>query len=112
MSYENRRNLIDILKLDPNIPEDFEIIDKEYRAVDIEKVVIGGNTYTNYGAYSYILEKTYVKSPSRSASGSIGNLNSYATFLTGHLVIDFSIISIDDYRAIMRQHYEQNENVV
>lgn len=112
MSYENRRNLIDILKLDPNIPEEFEIIKNEYRAVDIDKVKIGGNTYTNYGAYSYILEKTYVKSPSRSASGSIGNLNSYATFLTGHLVIDFSIISIDDYRAIMRQHYEQNEYVV
>lgn len=85
---------------------------KQYQAVDIDKVKIDGNTFTNYGAYSFIWEKTFVKSPERSASGSIGNLNSYATFLTPHLILDFSIMSIDDYRQIMLLHYSANEFTV
>ena len=107
-----RRSVYEILSLNPNISKDFEILKTEYRAVDIDKVIINGNTYTNYGAYSFIWEKSYIKSPVRSGRGNIGNLNSYPTFLTGHFVIDFSIISIDDYRSIMRQHYEQNEFTV
>lgn len=89
-----------------------QIIHTEYRAVNIDKIKINGNTYTNYGAYSFIWEKSYFTSPTRSGRGVIGNLNSYSTFLVGHFTIDFSIISIDDYRSIMRQHYEQNEFVV
>lgn len=91
---------------------DVDILKTEYEAVDIDKVVIDNDTYTNYGAYSFIWEKSYVKSPDRSANGSIGNLNSYATFVTPHLVIDFSIISIDDWRSIMRKHLEKNEFTV
>lgn len=85
---------------------------KEYRAVDIEFVKIDGNEFRNYGAYSFIWEKTYVTSPERSTSGSIGNLDSYATFLTPHLIIDFSVMSIDDYRKIMLLHYGANEFTV
>jgi uncharacterized repeat protein (TIGR02543 family) len=85
---------------------------KEYQAVDIDKVVIDGNIFKNYGQYSFIWEKTYVKEPVRSANGSIENLNSYATFLTAHLILDFSVMSIDDYRKIMRLHYESNEYTV
>lgn len=85
---------------------------KEYEAVNIEEIKIDGNRFRNYGAYSFIWEKTFVKSPERSAGGSLGNLNSYATFLTPHLILDFSIMSIDDYRKIMLLHYGANEYTV
>lgn len=85
---------------------------KEYEAVDIAEVKIDGNRFRNYGTYSFIWEKTFVKSPERSASGALGNLNSYATFLTPHLILDFSVMSIDDYRRIMLLHYGANEFTV
>ena len=84
----------------------------EYEAVDIAEVKIDGNRFRNYGAYSFIWEKTFVKSPERSGNGSIGNLDSYATFITPHLILDFSIMSIDDYRKIMLLHYGANEFTV
>ena len=85
---------------------------RDYEAVDIDKVVIGGNTFKNYGAYQFIWEKSFIKSPERSANGTIDNLNSYATFLTPHLILDFSVMSIDDYRQIMQLHYSANEFIV
>lgn len=110
---ENKgRGVVDILRLDPNIPADWTIIDREYRAVDIDKVIIDGDTFTNYGDFQFIWEKSYVKSPVRSSSGAIDNLDSYATFVTPHLILNFSIMSIDDYRAIMRKDLERNEFVV
>lgn len=110
---ENKgRGVVDILRLDPNVPSDWEIIKNEYRAVDIDKVVIDGDTFTNYGDFQFIWEKSYVKSPTRSNSGAIDNLNSYATFVTPHLILNFSIMSIDDYRAIMRKDLERNEFIV
>ena len=84
----------------------------EYEAVDIAEVKIDGNRFRNYGQYSFIWEKTFVKSPERSGNGSIGNLDSYATFITPHLILDFSIMSIDDYRKIMLLHYGANEFIV
>lgn len=110
---DDRRSVYDILSLNgTETDSNGNIILHEYEAVGIEKVVIDGNTFSNYGAYQFIWEKTFVKSPERSASGSLGNLNSYATFLTPHLILDFSIMSIDDYRAIMKLHYEKNEFTV
>ena len=107
-----RNSVYDILSLDPNIPKDWEIIKREYLAVDIDKVKIDGDTFTNYGDFQFVWEKSYVKEPKRSANGVIGNLNSYATFITPHLIMNFSIMSIDDYRAIMRKDLERNEFVV
>ena len=107
-----RRSVYDIMRLNPNTPADWEIINNEYKAVDIEKVVIDGDTFTNYGDFQFVWEKSYVKSPARSNSGAIENLNSYATFVTPHLIINFSIMSIDDYRAIMRKDLEKNEFIV
>lgn len=107
-----RNSVYDILSLNPNIPADWEVINREYRAVDIEKVVIDGDTFTHYKDFQFIWEKSYVKSPVRSGNGSMGNLNSYATFVTPHLIINFSIMSIDDYRRIMRKDLERNEFVV
>lgn len=85
---------------------------REYEAVDIGEVKIDGNRFRNYGAYSFIWEKAYPKSPERSGNGSLGNLNSYSTFLTAHLILDFSVMSIDDYRKIMLLHYGANEFTV
>ena len=108
----NRRSVYDIERLDPQNPYDWETIKSDYRAIDIDKVIIDGDTFTNYGDFQFTWEKTYVKSPSRSSSGAIENLNSYATFVTPHLIINFSIMSIDDYRALMRKDLEKNEFVV
>ena len=112
MNYNESRDFIEILSLDPNIPEDWEIIDREYNAVDIDKVVINGNTFTNYGVYSFIWEKTYLEEPQRASDGSMPNLPSHITFLTAHLIMDFSIMSIDDYRKIMKLHHGANEFIV
>ena len=84
----------------------------EYKAVGIEKVVIDGNEFTDYGAFSFLYEKSYVKSPVRSGSGTIGNLDSYAWFLTPHLKIDFGLMSIDSYRTLMKLIYSKNEFTV
>lgn len=83
-----------------------------YTAKGIEKVTIDGVEFTDYGAFSFLNEKSYVKSPVRSADGSIGNLNSYATFVTPHLKMDFSLMSIESYRKLMDLIYSKNEFTV
>lgn len=108
--HNGRRSVYDILSL--TTFDNWETIKTDYDASEIAYVKIDGNTFANYGAYQFIWEKTFVKSPERSSTGSLGNLNSYATFLTPHLILDFSIMSIDDYRAIMKMHYERNEFTV
>ncbi len=75
----------------------------------IDKVTINGNVFTDYKAFSFLREKAYVKEPMRSGAGVIGNLNSYATFLTPRLKIDFSMLSIEGYRALMTLIYGKNE---
>ena len=107
-----RNSVYDILSLNPNIAADWEIIKREYLPIDIDKVIIDGDTFTNYGDFQFVWEKSYVKEPKRSGGGVVGNLNSHATFITPHLIINFSIMSIDDYRAIMRKDFERNEFVV
>lgn len=78
----------------------------------IDRVVIDGNVFTDFSAFSFLWEKSYVKSPVRSGNGVIGNLNSYATFLTPHLKIDFSLMSIESYRVLMNLLYKKNEFTV
>ena len=85
-------------------------VDSENKHID--RVIIDGNIFTDYQAFSFLWEKSYIKSPVRSGDGTIGNLNSYATFLTPHLKIDFSLMSIDSYRILMGLIYRQNEFVV
>lgn len=105
-----RRTIHDILSL--NADTDWETIEENYVATDIHKIKIGGNTFTNYGDFQFAWEKSYVKSPERSADGSIGNLNAYTSFVVPHLIINFSVMSIDDYRKICMLDLEQNEFVV
>ena len=118
MSYYNReKTLRDILE-DPSLTlakrREIYGVKGSFDGVErhIDKVEIDGKVFTDYKAFSFIWEKSYVKEPVRSGSGTIGNLNSYATFLTPHLKIDFSVMSIDSYRAIMTLLYTKNEFIV
>lgn len=111
MGVDNRLSVMEILQK-VGTTEYKENIVKSYEAIGISEVTINGNRFRNYGQYRFIWEKTYVKSPDRSLGGNLGNLNSLATFLTPHLIMDFSIMSIDDYRKIMILHYGANEFTV
>ena len=110
MNYSQKRSLQEILSLDTQ--KEWDDIRNNYIPVGIDQVIIDGNTFRNYGQYRFIWEKTYAKSPTRSMSGAMGSMNSLATFLTPHLILDFSIMSIDDYRRVMQLHYERNEFTV
>ena len=100
MSPENRKALYRVSGVDGDTPK------------HIDKVTIDNNTFTDYTAFTFLMEKSYVKSPVRSGSGSIENLDSYASFLTPHLKIDFSVISIDSYRILMKLLRSKNEFTV
>lgn len=73
---------------------------------------IDGEVITGYATYSFFNAKSYVKSPVRSASGVIENLNSYATFLTPRLRVKFSMLPLESYRKIMRLLQSKNEFTV
>lgn len=79
---------------------------------NIQYVEIDGIKLSDYQAYSFFWEKTYVKSPERAMDGSMSNLDTYTTFITGHFKIDFSLMSIDDYRIFMKLIYKKNEFTV
>ena len=106
------RSIFDILGLDPHKGEQWDIIKSEYIPVDISKVKIDGDEFTNYGGIQFAWEKSYFTEPKRSSGGRIGNLNSYSTLVVPHLIFNFSIMSIDDYRAIVKKDLEKNEFVV
>lgn len=84
----------------------------EFCSKEVLKIIIDGNEFTGYKTYSFFWEKTYVKEPERSTSGVIGNLNSYATFITPHLQIKFSLMSVKDYRRLYDLILARNEYVV
>lgn len=83
-----------------------------YETRQLDRIKIDGNEIQGYFEYSFINEKTYVKSPERSSNGSIDNLNSYATFLTPRLVIKYNYMHISDYRKLMLLLRSKNEFVV
>ena len=85
---------------------------ERYGTTAISHIVIDGNKFGGYKTFSSFWEKTYVKQPERSASGVIDNLNSYATFVTFHLKVDFAMMSIDDYRRLYDLMLDRNEFTV
>jgi uncharacterized repeat protein (TIGR02543 family) len=85
---------------------------ERYGTTEISHIVIDGNKFGGYKTFSSFWEKTYVKQPERSASGVIDNLNSYATFVTFHLKVDFAMMSIDDYRRLYDLMLDRNEFTV
>lgn len=85
---------------------------ERYGTTAISHIVIDGNKFGGYKTFSSFWEKTYVKQPERSASGVIDNLNSYSTFVTFHLKVDFAMMSIDDYRRLYDLMLDRNEFTV
>lgn len=78
----------------------------------IAEVIIDGNSIKGYKAFSFIMEKSYFESPTRSSDGSMPDIQDLPTFLTPHLTIDFSLLFIDDYRTLMKLIRSKNEFVV
>lgn len=83
-----------------------------YIADAMQKFSVDDITYSNYSEYTFAWEKSYVKSPTRSGDGAMGNLDTYSTFVTPHMTAKYTLISIDDYRSIMKQYLEKNEFTV
>lgn len=105
------RTIREIVSLSPEIRREVYQVNKlPNKNIDI--VYIDNNPFKDYSAFTFLMEKSYVKSPVRSGDGSINNLDSYAWFLTPHLKIDFSLMSIDSYRRIMKLIQSKNEFTV
>lgn len=83
-----------------------------YTADGIGSYKVDNVTYKDYGNYTFFWEKTYVKSPERSGNGSLGNLDTYATFITPHLTVTYDIMTITDYRSIIKQYLSKNQFTV
>lgn len=66
--------------------------------------------FSDYGTYSFVWQKTLKESPSRADDGGLPQLPKIASFITAHLKINFDLLSIDDYRRIMKLLYENKEH--
>lgn len=81
--------------------------EKNLHFLEIDGQKIGG-----YGTYSFYIQKTYAKEPTRSSSGSIDNLDSYSTFLTPTVKIKFNALSLQQYQKIIQIIHSKNEHRV
>ena len=105
MTVDGRYSILDILSMEPS--------DRHGRfGADIHKVYIDGKVFSDYQAFSFCWIKTLKEEPSRGDDGSIPDLDNYVWFLTPQLKINFSLLSIDDYRAIMKMIYSKNAHIV
>lgn len=66
--------------------------------------------FSNYGTYSFVWQKTLKESPSRMDNGGLPQLRNIPSFITGNLKINFDLISIDDYRRLMKLIYNVKEH--
>lgn len=78
------------------------------KTYSINTAIIDGYELTGCTSFTYLAEKSFVKSPDRSSNGSMGDLNNYATFLSGHFKMDFSLMPITVYRKVMSMIYAKN----
>lgn len=81
-------------------------------ATKMAQFQVDDQVYTGVDNYTFIWEKTYVKSPSRSMSGAIGNLENLPTFVTPHMTATYSQMPINDYRRLVKQALSKNEFTV
>lgn len=75
---------------------------------DIEDNFTDDDKFTGYSNYSFTWQKTLKETPERADNGSLPQLFDLAYFITGNLKIDFDMLSIDDYRRIMKLIYSGN----
>lgn len=84
----------------------------DYIAEGIGEYTVDGISYKDYSDYAFTWEKTYVKQLERSSEGSLGNLETYSTFITPHLTVTYDLMTISDYRSIMKQFLSKNQFTV
>lgn len=71
--------------------------------VEAKKLIIDGVEVTQM--YSYLFSDnvlSYFKSPARSGTGAISNINEVARFYVPRLWIEFNYVSLKDYQFILR----------
>lgn len=83
-----------------------------YVSKGIDEYTVDGVTYKDFSACTFTWEKTYIKQPERSSNGSMGNLETYPTFITPHLTVTYDLMTITDYRSIMKQFLSKNQFTV
>lgn len=66
--------------------------------------------FSGYGTYSFVWQKTLRESPSRMENGGLPQLRNIPSFMTAHFKINFDLLSIDDYRRIMKLLYGAKEH--
>lgn len=84
----------------------------DYVAYGIDGYTVDEITYKDFSDYSFTWEKTYIKQIERSGNGSMGNLETYSTFITPHLTVTYDLMTITDYRSIMKQFLSKNQFTV
>ena len=81
-------------------------------SVTFARIWIDGYEIGGYLTYTALDAKSYFIEPVRSSTGVIENLNSYATFLTPQVTIEFKYMDIRTYRIIMKIIQQRNEPIV
>ena len=84
-------------------------------ATNMGQFTVDDEIYTGYSDYTFIWEKTFVKSPNRSMSGAMGPLDGATglpTFETPHMTATFEQMPINDYRRLVKQALSKNEFTV
>lgn len=66
--------------------------------------------FTNYGDFSFVWQMTLKENPDRADNGGLPQLRNIPGLITGNLKINFDLMSIDDYRRIMKLIYEVPEH--
>ncbi len=77
---------------------------------DISDNFTDNDKFSNYGNYSFVWQLTLKESPSRMDNGGLPQLRNIPSFITGNLKINFDLISIDDYRRLMKLIYNVKEH--
>lgn len=72
---------------------------------DVTDDFTDNDKFTNYGTYSFVWHRSDKESMERTDDASLPQLWDMPYFILGHLKIDFDIMSIDDYRRIMKLVY-------
>lgn len=81
-----------------------------YIANGMAEYWVGNQVYTGYSDYSFIWEQSYVESPERSNAGATGDLDTNnAVFFTPHMTVTYTLMTIDDYRRLMKQFRDKRQ---
>ena len=80
--------------------------------LQIDTITFDDIILTGYKAFSFIEEITYTEEPSRSINGTMSNLDNIPSFITPRLQIDFSLLTIDNFRNFLDRVKKKKEHRV